>query len=187
MTTNRPSHILSRIEVSVTNNNGFWIRWLDVLALLYNYNQLQQFPINDRLRLAPFLAGAWAFSLPLWRMTKDESLLTHWTLTERRLKNLDSVITSRRPEYKSPSQTVNCPPVVIGMSLFRDLLHSNDSLVAICCSGKVTTEPLLSNGLFRHSITILWTQRAPEYRTTHSLMLVHILLKSERGQWPISS
>jgi hypothetical protein len=27
-------NILSRIRVSVNNNNGFWIGWLDLLALL---------------------------------------------------------------------------------------------------------------------------------------------------------
>jgi hypothetical protein len=32
------------------------------------------------------------------------------------------------------------------MSLFSDLLPINDSFVAICCSGNVITEPLLSNG-----------------------------------------
>jgi hypothetical protein len=30
----------SHIGVSVTNNNGFWIQLLDLLELLYNYNQL---------------------------------------------------------------------------------------------------------------------------------------------------
>jgi hypothetical protein len=32
--------------------------------------------MNDCLRLAPFLTGPQASSLPLWRMTNDESLLT---------------------------------------------------------------------------------------------------------------
>jgi hypothetical protein len=32
--------ILSRVRGSVTNNNGLWIGWLDLLPLLYNYNQL---------------------------------------------------------------------------------------------------------------------------------------------------
>jgi hypothetical protein len=32
--------------VSVTNNNGFWIRWLVLLVLLYSYNQLLQLTIN---------------------------------------------------------------------------------------------------------------------------------------------
>jgi hypothetical protein len=41
--------ILSRIRGSVTDNNGFWIRWLDLLALLYNYYQLWQLTINGCL------------------------------------------------------------------------------------------------------------------------------------------
>jgi hypothetical protein len=49
--------ILARVWVSVTNNNGFWIWWLGLLALLYNYNQLWQLTISDCLRLAPFLTG----------------------------------------------------------------------------------------------------------------------------------
>jgi hypothetical protein len=37
--------------------NGFWTGLLDLLALLYNYNQSYQLTISDRLRLAPFLTG----------------------------------------------------------------------------------------------------------------------------------
>jgi hypothetical protein len=37
-------------------------------------------------------------------------------------------------------------------SVFSDLLPSNDSFVAIRCSGNANTELLLSSGLFRHSI-----------------------------------
>jgi hypothetical protein len=44
---------------SVTNKNGFWIWWLDLLALLYNYTWLLQ--------------------------------LTHWTLSECRMKNLSRI------------------------------------------------------------------------------------------------
>jgi hypothetical protein len=55
----------------VTNNNGFWIRWLDFLALLYNSNQLRQLTINDCLRLTPFRSGLRMSSLLLWRRTKN--------------------------------------------------------------------------------------------------------------------
>jgi hypothetical protein len=41
----------NKVGVSLTNNNGFWIRWLDLLTLLYNYNQLWQLSINDCLWL----------------------------------------------------------------------------------------------------------------------------------------
>jgi hypothetical protein len=59
--------------ISVTNNSGFWIRWLDLLALLYNYNQLRQPTINGCPRLAPFLTGPLVSSLPLWRRAN------HWS------------------------------------------------------------------------------------------------------------
>jgi hypothetical protein len=72
-------HTVTYKVFDVTNNNRFWIRWFDLLALLYYYNQLWHLIINDCLRLAPFLAGPRASSLPLWRITNDESLLTHWT------------------------------------------------------------------------------------------------------------
>jgi hypothetical protein len=49
--------LLPSVRGSVTSNNGFCIGWLDSLILLYNYNQLWQFKINDCLRLAPFLTG----------------------------------------------------------------------------------------------------------------------------------
>jgi hypothetical protein len=44
--------IWSRVRGSTTNDNGFWIGWLDVLAPSL---QLQQLTINTCLRLAPFL------------------------------------------------------------------------------------------------------------------------------------
>jgi hypothetical protein len=42
--------ILSRVHDSVTNNNGFWIGWLDLLTpsftITSNHNQLQEFTVN---------------------------------------------------------------------------------------------------------------------------------------------
>jgi hypothetical protein len=46
--------------VCVTDKNGFWIGWLNLLALLYNYNQLRQLTINNCLRLAPFITGVFS-------------------------------------------------------------------------------------------------------------------------------
>jgi hypothetical protein len=50
--------LLSRVRASLTNNNGFWIGWLDLLTpsftVTLNYTQLQQLAISDCLRLAPF-------------------------------------------------------------------------------------------------------------------------------------
>jgi hypothetical protein len=77
----------------VTNNNGFWIRLLDLLALLYNYNQLQQLTVNDCLRLALFLIGQRVSSLPLRR--NDERRIPARTLNYlERLLSDESLILS---------------------------------------------------------------------------------------------
>jgi hypothetical protein len=57
-------------RVCVTNNNGFWIGWWDLLALLYNHNQL---------RLAPFLIGLRVSSPLLW-LTWMTTVLNEWLL-----------------------------------------------------------------------------------------------------------
>jgi hypothetical protein len=58
--------ILLRVRGSMANNNGFWIRWLDLLTFSFtitlNYNQLQQLTINDCLRFAPFCWTTAVFS-----------------------------------------------------------------------------------------------------------------------------
>jgi hypothetical protein len=47
--------VLSRGRGFVTNNNGFWIEWLDLLTPFpISLNQLRQLTINDCLRLAQF-------------------------------------------------------------------------------------------------------------------------------------
>jgi hypothetical protein len=89
-------HVLSRICICVTNNNGFWIGLLDLLALLL---QLQSIitAYNHCLRLAPFSTGLRVLSLPLWRMTNEESLATELSWTE---------LTYKRTEYRLPSPKV---------------------------------------------------------------------------------
>jgi hypothetical protein len=54
------------MRVCVTNNNGFWIGWLDLLALLYIYSQLWPLTVNDCLRPAPFLPVLRVSFLLLW-------------------------------------------------------------------------------------------------------------------------
>jgi hypothetical protein len=63
--------LLSRIRGCVTNNNGFWIWWLGLLAVLYNYTQLWHLSINDCLRLALFLAGLRVSSILRDRLGSD--------------------------------------------------------------------------------------------------------------------
>jgi hypothetical protein len=71
--------------VIVTNNNGFWIWWLGLLKLLYNYNQLWPLTISDCLRLAPFLIWPRTSSLPLWRMTNYSNTELPWTTSAWRI------------------------------------------------------------------------------------------------------
>jgi hypothetical protein len=86
-------------RICVTNNNGFWIGWLDLLALLYN--QLWQLTINDSLRLAPFLAGL-----------QVSSLLRDWLGSDLRIGRFFS--------FRSP--LVNTPQ--LNTQLLNCLLHS---------------------------------------------------------------
>jgi hypothetical protein len=48
-----PNNILLRVRGSVTNNNRFWIGWLDLFTACFtitlNYNQLEQLTIDDCL------------------------------------------------------------------------------------------------------------------------------------------
>jgi hypothetical protein len=85
--------------VGVTSNE-FWIRWLDLLALLYSYNQLWQLTVSDCLPLAPHLAVPRATSSPVWRMTNEEFLLTLWIalidvcLTKESWSRVESYVTT---------------------------------------------------------------------------------------------
>jgi hypothetical protein len=63
--------------VCVTNSNGFCIWWLDLLALLYNYNKLRELTINDHLRLALFLTGL-RESSPLRDWLDSDVLVGHF-------------------------------------------------------------------------------------------------------------
>jgi hypothetical protein len=83
--------ISSRVYVSVTNNNGFWIGWLDLLThyftASFNYNQLQQLTINGCLWLASFLTGprvsSTVIDLVLIYVTLSSGLrmTIHWRMT----------------------------------------------------------------------------------------------------------
>jgi hypothetical protein len=57
ITPGRTVFILPPVYGSVTNNNGAWIAWLDLLTpsftISFNHNQLQPFIINYCVRLAP--------------------------------------------------------------------------------------------------------------------------------------
>jgi hypothetical protein len=82
--------VLSHVRSSVTKNNGFWIRWLDLLALLL---QLQQLTINDCLRLAPFLTGL-----------RVSSLLRDWLGSDLRISHYFSF---RYPLVSTPQLNIS--------------------------------------------------------------------------------
>jgi hypothetical protein len=60
----------SRVRGFMTNNNGFWIGWLELVTPSFtfalNYNHLTQVTINNCLRLLPFLTGLRMSFLLLW-------------------------------------------------------------------------------------------------------------------------
>jgi hypothetical protein len=76
----------------VTNNNEFWIGWLDLLALLYNYNQLYQLThwtpsarhLSDECRLEILLLlSEWRTDLCYWMSlshvtTDGQSVTLSW-------------------------------------------------------------------------------------------------------------
>jgi hypothetical protein len=107
--------------VGVTNNNGFWIWWLDLLALFYNYTELRQLTINASLRLAPFLTGLRVSSLPLWWMTSHCSHTEILLNAGSRISRTEiswTELNSMRTASKSPLRTVNCPSVCCHGNLF---------------------------------------------------------------------
>jgi hypothetical protein len=122
----QPIYILSRIWGCVTNNNGFCIWWLGLLALRL---QLQSIITVHTLNCF--------WTTCVWWISMKESLkISH------RIKCTNALpfITSTRPECKSPCRKLIllCYSVCCHRNLvFSNLLPSNVSFVAICCSGNV--------------------------------------------------
>jgi hypothetical protein len=120
--------------VCVTNNNGFWIGWLDLLALLYKHNQLQQLTINDCPRLAPFLTGLRVSSLPLTTVLR----MNNWTPLCRMIELSWNELTSRRPEYRSPPRTVRIIPFFrFHETCLQNCCPAMNYSMSIRCSGNV--------------------------------------------------
>jgi hypothetical protein len=128
----------------VTNNSGFWIGWLYLLALLYNYNQLWQLTISDCLSLAPLLTGLRVSSLPLWRMTNNESLLTCWTEIVKNLlfkSKSKSIATDGQSVSKSWCRAPSGAHDQIFITVWqlrscfvgRPLCREDGSVFCICC------------------------------------------------------
>jgi hypothetical protein len=79
--------VLSRMGVGVTNNNGFWIRLLDLLALLYNYSQLEQ----------------------LTRLSDESRTGLNLSLISRCCECTNQLPFITTTRNMSPSRTVTCP------------------------------------------------------------------------------
>jgi hypothetical protein len=95
--------------VSMTNNNGFWIWWLDLLALLLQLKSIIT-AHNEWLSTThaiPYWTTSVSSSTAMndkWRITAH-TLNSFWILLRM---NHDSFITSKLHEYRSPPRTVSC-------------------------------------------------------------------------------
>jgi hypothetical protein len=126
--------ILSFIRGAVvTNNNGFWIRWLDLLALLYNYSQLAH-TLNSfcttcvwRISLKNLTAPTpllLCFPHPL---SKEETFQTH---TPRCCYTLPLIPTPLPPLQRFHlSHSVMLVPFVCKVSQKRRILLTNSESV----------------------------------------------------------
>jgi hypothetical protein len=137
----------------------YWYEWgicvanitgsgLNLWALLYNYNQLQQLTINDCQGLIPFLTGLRVSSLPL--------RLTGFWFTNRSLLQLPCPLV-KTPQlntqlllWMNPNEFTNELSFITRVERKTD---HREEYVYYCvhlmlCEG-VFGEPLRSNGLFR--------------------------------------
>jgi hypothetical protein len=165
--------ILSRVRGPVTNNNGFWIRWLDLLHFYYNYNQLQHLTINGCLRLAPFLTGLRVSSLLPWltwfwftrRSLLQLSLsagyhstVEHWTLL--RMPNDGSLTNELTDDWL---ESISCPPFTTRGELNRDdHLEQFVYIIRFLSVAKKLTETFCSNALISISVSVAADTRFSE-------------------------
>jgi hypothetical protein len=91
----------------VTNNNEFWIGWLDLLTssfkITLNHNHLQQLTIGEFLRLAPFLTGPRVSSILLWLTWSwftNQSLLLRMTYESLRTNDDEEWLTNIKVKIK---------------------------------------------------------------------------------------
>jgi hypothetical protein len=139
------------MRASVTNNNGFWTGWLNLLALLYNYNQLWQLTINECLRLAPFLSGLRVSFLLPWLTWFS---FTNWSLLQLSQMNTELfydwlVLLCTAPyTYSLPVTMENvCCLYVVAEKFLPNRCLSMDFGVCSLLRERVFGEPLASNGL----------------------------------------
>jgi hypothetical protein len=75
-------YTLSRVRGSMTNNNGFWIGWLDLLTPSFiftlSYSQLQQLTINLLPRNRSILVLLLQFSYNFWTQLLNSTAELKW-------------------------------------------------------------------------------------------------------------
>jgi hypothetical protein len=136
--------ILSRMRRSVTNNNRLWIGWLDLLAFLYNYSQLQQLTINNwnslhsLLDCECLLFCVTDLVLIYESVTCSASVAHSWTLNS--LTNAERRLTLSRMNWTNSFIIRGEPNISPHVLQFRLVVRET------CVS-----EPLASDGLFRFS------------------------------------
>jgi hypothetical protein len=146
--------ILSRVRGSVTNNNGFWIGWLDLLApslqsLLNttNCNSSQSMTAQDSLHAdwtASVLSSAWLTSF--W-FTSHSLLVYEWTtnhwgqLTYEWMRQSQCYFT-----------TCGLPPI---SSSWRQALETHDRR-SVFQLGPCSNSPYVTSFLTRRWVCLLW-------------------------------
>jgi hypothetical protein len=145
-------YIVSRVWGSMMKNSGFWVGWLDLLALLYNYSHLQQLTIHGCLRLVPFLTEL-----------QVSSLLHDWLSSDFQVGHFFSFcgLLVNTPQLNT-ELCCECRMIALSWTelsfcnfkasrIETTISNSSSVTASIPCRRNVLTEPLSSNGLFQLS------------------------------------
>jgi hypothetical protein len=138
------------------------------VTITRNYNRLQQLTIDDCLRLAPFLTGLRLSSTVTDLVLIYESVISSasvvgWlTLHSWTFSSLPNdfqwtlLYNSRRTEERLPPRTIRL--LLFVSSLLRNVCQSRGnafiSTSVFVATQRAFSEPLSSNGLFRHNILV---------------------------------
>jgi hypothetical protein len=150
----------------VTTNNGFWIGWLDLLALLlqllsiiFTYNSSQSM---TKTRSIPYRTTS-VFSstvtdlvLIYESVTSSASvvrwlILHSWTFNSRMSNLNDDRLTNELVDDSSKNESINYVSSIYNSGRTKDTTLSPTFRVLFCfirCHGNALTETLSSNGLF---------------------------------------
>jgi hypothetical protein len=128
----------------VANDNRFWIYW-HFFTIKVNYNSSHTELLLNDVCLTNAQKNLWPIS--------DESLTTEIFWTE---------LTFMQTECRSPSRTVSCPMLFSVHPLLRNVYQSRGNALiytsVLVATKRAFSEPLSSNGLFRHIIIFTITK-----------------------------